>query len=62
VTRTSDIEMALVGLQEERSACVRRLEAMLAAQGPRTDVEAYLARIQNINAALVRLAGARLVH
>jgi hypothetical protein len=54
--------MALVGLQEERSACVRRLEAMLAAQGPRTDVEAYLARIQNINAALVRLAGARLVH
>lgn len=54
----SSIELALAGLQEERTSCVRRLEAVLSSQGAESEVEGYLRRIDNINAALIRLAGA----
>ena len=54
----SSIELALAGLQEERSSCVRRLEAVLHSQGAQAEVEGYLRLIANINAALIRLAGA----
>ncbi|MGE0702230.1 MAG: hypothetical protein AB7O57_24245 [Hyphomicrobiaceae bacterium] len=57
----SVIDLALQSLQEERSACVRRLEAVLADSGATTEVEGYLRRIENINASLVRLAGAHVL-
>jgi hypothetical protein len=55
------IDLALQGLQEERSACVARLQKVLSDAGHELEVAGYLRRIDNINAALVRLAGARLV-
>lgn len=56
------IDLSMQCLQEERTACVARLEAILAASGHSTEVEGYLKRIDNINAALVRLAGSHIVH
>lgn len=58
----SAIELALQGLQEERTSCVRRLEAVLMNRGPELEVEGYMRLIDNINAALIRLAGAHVVH
>jgi hypothetical protein len=58
----SMIDLAVQGLQEERSACVARLSQMLAASGVEEEVQGYLRRIENINQALVRLAGAHIVH
>ena len=58
----SVIDLALQSLQQERSACVERLGVMLASNGNDTEVQGYLRRIQNINAALVRLAGSHIVH
>lgn len=58
----SMIDLALQGLQEERLACVDRLEKVIAATGHEAEVEGYLKRIENINAALVRLAGSHIVH
>jgi hypothetical protein len=56
------IDLAVQGLQEERSACVARLQSVMAATGHELEVAGYLRRIENINAALVRLAGAHIVH
>lgn len=58
----SVIDLALQSLQQERSACVERLGVMLASNGNDTEVQGYLRRIENINAALVRLAGSHIVH
>jgi hypothetical protein len=58
----SVIEHALQSLQDERSACVARLHAALEASGARGEIEAYLKRIESINAALIRLASSHLVH
>ena len=58
---SSAIEHALQGLQEERTSCVRRLEAVLSNRGPDLEVEGYLRLIDNINDALIRLAGAHVV-
>ena len=58
----SVIDLALQNLQQERSACVERLGVMLASNGNDTEVQGYLRRIENINAALVRLAGSHIVH
>lgn len=58
----SVIDLALQSLQQERSACVERLGVMLASNGHDTEVQGYLRRIENINAALVRLAGSHIVH
>lgn len=55
------IERTLEGLKDERSACVARLKQVLAAVGYEQEVEAYLRRIDNINAALIRLAATRFV-
>lgn len=56
----SVLELALNGLRDERQGCVRRLEAMLASHGPKAEIDAYLRRIDHINAALIRLADTRL--
>ena len=56
------IDLALQCLQQERTSCVERLQAMLEAPGTEVEVQGYLRRIANINAALVRLAGAHFVH
>jgi hypothetical protein len=55
------IELALQGLQEEREMCVVRLQAILADSAHAIEAQAYLRRIDNINAALVRLASAHLL-
>lgn len=57
----SVIELALQGLQEERTSCVRRLQAVLDSKGAETEIEGYMRLIDNINAALIRLAGARVL-
>ncbi|MDX2158683.1 MAG: hypothetical protein SFW09_19450 [Hyphomicrobiaceae bacterium] len=57
----SVIDLAFQGLQEERTACVDRLQKVLSSAGNELEIEGYLRRIQNINAALVRLAGAHIV-
>ena len=59
--RRNVIDLAVQGLQEERSACVRRLEHVLADATLALEAQAYLKRIENINAALVRLAGSHVV-
>lgn len=53
------VELALQSLQDERTECVRRLEATLAARGAETEIQGWLQRIADINATLVRLAGGR---
>ncbi len=58
----SAFELALQSLQDERSSCVARLHAVLEAPGRNTEVEGYLKLIENINAALIRLASAHIVH
>ena len=60
--RQSVIDLALQSLQQERTACVERLGVMLASNGNDAEVQGYLRRIENINAALVRLAGSHIVH
>lgn len=57
----SIIELALQSLREERTACVKRLEIMLGLRECGTEVEGYLRRIDNINAALIRLADIRVI-
>lgn len=58
----SVIELALQGLQQERTACVARLGIMLASKGNDPEIQAYLQRIAHINAALVRLASSHIIH
>jgi hypothetical protein len=53
------LDLAIQGLKEEHAACVRRIGCMAADPEHRTEVEGYLARIENINQALIRLAGSR---
>ena len=60
--RRSVIDLAVQGLQEERSACVQRLASVLSDAARAEEAEAYLKRIENINAALVRLASSHVVH
>jgi hypothetical protein len=55
------IEVAMLGLQEERQSCVKLLEAALVAHEANAEIEAYLRRIEYINSALIRLAGAHVV-
>jgi hypothetical protein len=56
----SAVDLALESLQEERAACVARLRKALDDAEHQAEVSGYLRRIDSINAALVRLAGARL--
>jgi|LNFM01.1.fsa_nt_gb hypothetical protein len=56
------VELALQSLQDQRTSCVARLQAVLEAPGRDTEVEGYLKLIDNINAALIRLASAHIVH
>ncbi len=58
----SVIELAVQGLKEEHAACVKRIGHMAADPQSLTEVQGYLLRIENINQALVRLAGARIAH
>ena len=60
MTDNSMIDMALRGLQEEREACVQRLCKVLEHSEHADEAHAYLKRIDNINAALVRLASSSL--
>jgi hypothetical protein len=53
------LELAIRGLKEEHAACVKRIGCMAADPERRTEIEGYLSRIENINQALIRLAGAR---
>jgi len=50
------IEQALQRLKIERAAYVARLTALLERAGGGKDVDGYLERIENINAAMIRLA------
>jgi len=56
------IERALRNLQKERTACVARLTALLEKAGSARDVELCLARIDTINATLIRLASSQMAH
>ena len=56
------IEVALESLRQERVACVEQLGVILATNASDAEIESYLRRIEDINAALVRLAGAHVVH
>ena len=58
----SVVDLAIQGLREEHAACVQRLGCMVADPDHQEEVLGYLARIENINQALVRLAGSRLAH
>ena len=58
----SVVDLAIQGLREEHAACVRRLGHMVADPGCQEEVQGYLSRIENINQALIRLAGSRIVH
>jgi hypothetical protein len=58
----SVIELALQRLQDERTACVARLRAVLRAPGETLEVESYMKRIDRINAELIRIASAHVVH
>ncbi|MEZ5855744.1 MAG: hypothetical protein R3D67_13735 [Hyphomicrobiaceae bacterium] len=60
IENTSMIELALQDLQMEREACVGRLRQVLEQSQHADEAQGYLRRIDNINAALVRLASARL--
>lgn len=56
------VETALESLRQERVACVERLGVILATNGSDAEIDSYLRRIEDINAALVRLAGGHVVH
>ena len=58
----SIFDLAIQGLREEHAACVRRISTMAASPDCVEAVQGYLVRIENINQALVRLAGARVAH
>lgn len=58
----SVIDLAIQGLKEEHAACVQRIGQMAANPQCQSEVQGYLLRIENINQALVRLAGARLAN
>ncbi|MGD9804979.1 MAG: hypothetical protein AB7E81_00535 [Hyphomicrobiaceae bacterium] len=58
----SAIDRAFRSLQDQRTACVARLTAVLKRDGGGSEVEAYLARIDTINAAMIRLASAQMRH
>ncbi|MFV0298291.1 MAG: hypothetical protein ACK5JT_19475 [Hyphomicrobiaceae bacterium] len=54
------LEVTLQSLQEEREACVARLRRVLQQTESAEEAQGYLRRIDNINAALVRLAASGL--
>lgn len=58
----SIFDLAIQGLREEHAACVQRISCMAAEPGSIEAVQGYLLRIENINQALVRLAGSRVAH
>ena len=60
-TRTV-FDLAVQDLKEEHAACVRRISRMVAEPNSSEAVQGYLLRIENINRALVRLAGSRVAH
>lgn len=57
----SPIELAIMGLQQERCACVSRLRALLASAEHATEAQGYMRRIENINEALIRLSRAEVL-
>ena len=58
----SVFDLAIQGLREEHAACVQRISCMAAQPESVEAVQGYLVRIENINQALVRLAGSRVAH
>ena len=52
----SPIELTMMGLQQERRSCVSRLCALLERGGASLEAEGYMRRLDNINAALIRLS------
>lgn len=58
----SVVDLAIQGLQEERAACVLRLNDLLTRAEQHMEAQGYLRRIENVNNALVRLAGSHIVH
>ncbi len=58
----SVFDLAIQGLREEHAACVQRISSMAAQPDSIESVQGYLLRIENINQALVRLAGSRVAH
>lgn len=50
------IELAIMGLQQERCACVSRLTALLESAEHAMEAQGYMRRIANINDALIRLS------
>ena len=58
----SIFDLAIQGLREEHAACVRRISTMASSPDCVEAVQGYLVRIENINQALVRLAGSRVAH
>ena len=58
----SVFDLAIQGLREEHAACVQRISSMASEPGSVEAVQGYLLRIENINQALVRLAGSRVAH
>ena len=55
-------DLAIQGLRQEHAACVQRISCMAAQPESVEAVQGYLLRIENINQALVRLAGSRVAH
>lgn len=58
----SIFDLAIQGLREEHAACVKRISTMASSPDCVEALHGYLLRIENINQALVRLAGARVAH
>lgn len=58
----SVVELAIMGLQQERCACVSRLTALLHDTDHSTEAQGYMRRIENINEALIRLSRAEVVY
>lgn len=58
----SVLELAIRGLKEEHAACVRRIGSMASNPDRQPEVQGYLARIENINQAMIRLAASRLAN
>lgn len=59
---TTIFDLAIRGLKEEHAACVARLGCVMSDPGREDEVKGYLLRIENINQAIVRLAGSRVAH
>jgi hypothetical protein len=55
------IELAIMGLQQERCACVSRLTLLLKNAEHAIEAQGYMRRIANINQALIRLSRAEVV-